>query len=76
MSRPGNELRATVSPTKFAIEPPLIAQGVEEGEVCRRLGVGELLGLVDRAPGLKRVFIREAAGLVGEVPKLLKGEAL
>jgi 2-octaprenyl-6-methoxyphenol hydroxylase len=34
------------------------------------------LGLVDRLPGLKRVFIREAAGLVGEVPKLLKGEAL
>jgi 2-octaprenyl-6-methoxyphenol hydroxylase len=34
------------------------------------------LGLVDRLPGLKRVFIREAAGLMGEVPKLLKGEAL
>jgi 2-octaprenyl-6-methoxyphenol hydroxylase len=34
------------------------------------------LGLVDRLPGLKRLFIREAAGLVGDVPKLLKGEAL
>jgi 2-octaprenyl-6-methoxyphenol hydroxylase len=34
------------------------------------------LGLVDRLPGLKQLFIREAAGLVGEVPKLLKGEAL
>jgi 2-octaprenyl-6-methoxyphenol hydroxylase len=34
------------------------------------------LGMVDRLPGLKRLFIREAAGLVGEVPKLLKGEAL
>jgi 2-octaprenyl-6-methoxyphenol hydroxylase len=34
------------------------------------------LGLVDRAPALKRLFIREAAGLVGEVPKLLRGEAL
>ncbi|HEY2231208.1 MAG TPA: ubiquinone biosynthesis hydroxylase [Xanthobacteraceae bacterium] len=34
------------------------------------------LGLVDRLPGLKRLFIREAAGLVGEVPRLLKGEAL
>jgi len=34
------------------------------------------LGLVDRLPGLKRLFIREAAGLLGEVPKLLKGEAL
>jgi len=27
-------------------------------------------------PALKRFFIREAAGLVGEVPKLLRGEAL
>jgi 2-octaprenyl-6-methoxyphenol hydroxylase len=34
------------------------------------------LGLVDRLPALKHVFIREAAGLVGDVPKLLKGEAL
>ncbi len=34
------------------------------------------LGLVDRLPGLKRLFIREAAGLVGEVPKLLRGELL
>jgi len=34
------------------------------------------LGLVDRVPNLKRLFIREAAGLVGEVPKLLRGEAL
>jgi 2-octaprenyl-6-methoxyphenol hydroxylase len=34
------------------------------------------LGLVDRLPGLKRLFIREAAGVVGEVPKLLRGESL
>jgi len=34
------------------------------------------LGLVDRVPNLKRLFVREAAGLVGEVPKLLRGEAL
>jgi 2-octaprenyl-6-methoxyphenol hydroxylase len=34
------------------------------------------LGLVDRVPALKRAFIREAAGLVGEVPKLLRGETL
>ncbi|MGA2125488.1 MAG: FAD-dependent monooxygenase, partial [Xanthobacteraceae bacterium] len=34
------------------------------------------LGLVDRAPPLKRLFIREAAGLTGEVPKLLRGEML
>jgi 2-octaprenyl-6-methoxyphenol hydroxylase len=34
------------------------------------------LGVVERLPALKQLFIREAAGLVGEVPKLLKGEAL
>jgi 2-octaprenyl-6-methoxyphenol hydroxylase len=34
------------------------------------------LGLVDRVPALKQLFIREAAGLVGEVPKLLRGEVL
>ncbi len=34
------------------------------------------LGVVDRLPALKQIFIREAAGLVGEMPKLLKGEAL
>jgi 2-octaprenyl-6-methoxyphenol hydroxylase len=34
------------------------------------------LGLVDRLPALKGFFIREAAGLTGEVPKLLRGEAL
>jgi 2-octaprenyl-6-methoxyphenol hydroxylase len=34
------------------------------------------LGLVDRMPPLKSLFIRQAAGLSGEVPRLLKGEAL
>jgi 2-octaprenyl-6-methoxyphenol hydroxylase len=35
------------------------------------------LGLVDRMPGLKRFFIREAAGLrARNAPRLLKGEAL
>jgi 2-octaprenyl-6-methoxyphenol hydroxylase len=34
------------------------------------------LGLVDRLPALKQIFIREAAGLTGDVPKLLKGEGL
>jgi 2-octaprenyl-6-methoxyphenol hydroxylase len=35
------------------------------------------LGLVDRMPGLKRFFIREAAGLTKrDTPRLLKGEAL
>ena len=34
------------------------------------------LGLVERVPALKRLFMREAAGLVGEVPRLLRGELL
>jgi 2-octaprenyl-6-methoxyphenol hydroxylase len=34
------------------------------------------LGLVDRAPALKSLFMREAAGLVGDLPKLLRGQAL
>jgi 2-octaprenyl-6-methoxyphenol hydroxylase len=34
------------------------------------------LGVVDRLPFLKDYFIREAAGLTGDVPKLLRGEAL
>jgi 2-octaprenyl-6-methoxyphenol hydroxylase len=34
------------------------------------------LGLVDRVPNLKNLFIREAAGLVGEVPKLMRGQPL
>ena len=34
------------------------------------------LGLVDRMPPLKSLFIRQAAGLSGEVPRLLRGEAL
>jgi len=34
------------------------------------------LGLVDRQPALKRLFIREAAGLTGDLPRLLRGEML
>ncbi len=34
------------------------------------------LGLVDRLPQLKRMFIGEAAGEGGELPRLLRGEAI
>ncbi len=34
------------------------------------------LGIVDRLPPVKGAFIKQAAGLSGEVPRLLKGEAL
>lgn len=32
------------------------------------------LGLVDRLPGLKAMLVSEAAGVTGELPRLLKGE--
>ncbi|MCB1509189.1 MAG: FAD-dependent monooxygenase, partial [Hyphomicrobiaceae bacterium] len=34
------------------------------------------LGVVDRIPALKRVFIDEAAGFVGDPPRLMQGEPL
>lgn len=34
------------------------------------------LGVVERIPALKRVFIREAAGFTGDVPKLMRGEGV
>ena len=49
------------------------------GEAEAELGLAPTdlrLGIVDRAPPLKNLFIRQAAGLTGEVPRLLKGEAL
>lgn len=34
------------------------------------------LGLVNAMPGLRRTFIREAAGLTGDLPKLLQGRQI
>ena len=34
------------------------------------------LGLVDRVPVLKQLFVQEAAGLSGELPRLLRGESV
>ncbi|MEM9575452.1 MAG: UbiH/UbiF/VisC/COQ6 family ubiquinone biosynthesis hydroxylase [Pseudomonadota bacterium] len=34
------------------------------------------MGVVGNLPGLRRSFIREAAGLTGDLPKLLKGQRL
>jgi 2-octaprenyl-6-methoxyphenol hydroxylase len=34
------------------------------------------LGLVERMPGLKEFFIRQASGLSGDTPRLLRGEAI
>lgn len=50
----------------------LFSNDVTPVRLVRDLG----LGLVDRLPGLKRFFIREAAGVSGAPPRLMKGEAL
>lgn len=41
-----------------------------------RLGRDLGLGLVNAVPGLRRTFIREAAGLTGDLPRLMQGEPL
>lgn len=50
----------------------LFSNGSDVLRLMRDIG----LGLVDRMPALKGLFIREAAGIVGDIPKLLRGEAL
>jgi len=40
--------------------------------IARDLGIG----LVNSLPGLRRRFIREAAGLTGELPRLLRGQPI
>ena len=37
---------------------------------------GAGLGAVSRLPALRRAFIREAAGLTGDLPRLMRGQAL
>jgi 2-octaprenyl-6-methoxyphenol hydroxylase len=34
------------------------------------------LRFVDRSPSLRRFFVREASGALGDAPRLLRGEAL
>ncbi len=41
-----------------------------------RTARGAGLGLVDRLPALKNLLVTEAAGMSGDVPKLLRGEKL
>lgn len=48
----------------------LFSNGSQPLRFVRDLG----LGLVDRMPGLKGFFMRQAAGIVGDVPKLLRGQ--
>jgi 2-octaprenyl-6-methoxyphenol hydroxylase len=40
-------------------------------------GVRDLgMGIVNAVPGLRRGFIRQAAGLTGDLPRLLMGQAI
>lgn len=41
-----------------------------------RLGRNLGMGMVGARPGLRRGFIREAAGLTGDLPRLMRGQAL
>lgn len=41
-----------------------------------RAGRGAALALLDRIPEAKRIILSEAAGLTGELPKLMRGEAV
>ena len=50
----------------------LFSNDVTAIRLARDLG----MGLVDRATPLKRLFMREAAGLSGDIPALLRGEAI
>jgi 2-octaprenyl-6-methoxyphenol hydroxylase len=50
----------------------LFSNDVPPVRLARDLG----LGLVDRVPPLKRVFMRHAMGVLGELPRLVRGEAL
>jgi 2-octaprenyl-6-methoxyphenol hydroxylase len=50
----------------------LFSTDLEPLRVARDLG----LGLVDALPPVKRLFMRHAMGLVGELPRLARGEAL
>ena len=50
----------------------LFSNNITPIRIARDLG----LGLVNRIPPLKRFFMRHAMGTVGDLPKLMRGEAL
>jgi 2-octaprenyl-6-methoxyphenol hydroxylase len=41
-----------------------------------RAGRGAALGIVDQSPQLKQLIVNEAAGLSGDLPKLMRGERI
>jgi 2-octaprenyl-6-methoxyphenol hydroxylase len=50
----------------------LFSNDVGPVRLARDLG----LAIVDKLPPLKRLFTRHAMGVVGELPRLMRGEAL
>ena len=61
-------LHSAISAAAFDALNRLFSNDVTVLRTARDFG----LGLVDRMPGLKQLFVAEAAGLTGEVPKLLE----
>jgi len=62
---------STVSTAAFDVLNRVFANDGALARAGRDVG----LGVVDRLPVLKRLFVDEAAGLAGDLPRLLKGEA-
>ena len=59
--------------TAMGIGTDLVNRLFSNDNPLLRLGRDLGMGLISRAPGLRRGFIRQAAGLTGDVPKLLAG---
>lgn len=65
-------LDSAVSAATFDALNRLFSNDVSVLRTARDFG----LGLVERLPALKQLFVSEAAGLTGDVPKLLRGDPL
>jgi 2-octaprenyl-6-methoxyphenol hydroxylase len=63
-------LDSALSATTFDVLNRLFSNDSTVLRTARDFG----LGLVERMPALKRLLVAEAAGLTGEVPRLLRGE--
>jgi 2-octaprenyl-6-methoxyphenol hydroxylase len=63
-------LDSAISAATFDALNRLFSNDVSVLRTARDFG----LGLIERLPALKQLFVAEAAGLTGDVPKLLRGE--
>lgn len=60
----------------LAVATDLFTRLFSNDHPALRLARGAGLALVNRLAPAKRVFVREAAGMLGDTPRLLRGEAL